>query len=538
MSELMQDSDKQNAILHPFLNTDVLIYIMRFLTQKGHLLQMMKTCRSLYYSGLPLLLFSITDVAFLKDSNEAPTRMISFSQFIMADPKIRGPMVRDLKVLVSQYPERYFGVLRTFAKVLAELKNLEYLQIFGLERWLKLEKGLMPTLAALPKIKTIRFKPGDNGVDTADRTVQTLKAMHSPVRVLHLELAYTARHQSLFKTLQNFSSTLEFLIVTIAILEKVDVIYPQLKALDIKYLKPDMIRIAPLVACAPNLENLSLGDLVGFCLELDPLRAHNVQTQRTHTWSRLDTLTGGIISLYLSGIQCPVRHLSAYDSLQNESTISMWQTVVQDTLPSALTINLCKLEVEDLPTLIPERAKANLTHLKLSLGVNVFNDSTGVDGIQNNLLALLRPLPLTFLDFGISWYHDDPDFAECWGFGNEDEDREQSDDKNEADREKSEPEDGSEDAYSYELARKRDLGPMGSHISALLERLDDLVQHIAEAATTLRTVVFRVRVEREDDCFVFDVYSKDAKICVSRSQRYYATVSKEEGMSDLAWDEG
>ena len=65
--------------------------------QKEHLLQMMSTCHYLYDRGLPILLKDVSLLEAidwpLQTTPALLIRIRSFTQFILTNPKVRGPQI-------------------------------------------------------------------------------------------------------------------------------------------------------------------------------------------------------------------------------------------------------------------------------------------------------------------------------------------------------------------------------------------------------------------------------------------------------------
>lgn len=383
------------------LDADVLIHTMRFIESKGDLLRMMKTCNTLYDSGIPILLH-LADVCLDEDKDEneitplPPTRMISFSQFILSDPETRGPLVHKLKLPRPSNPARYSGVLSTFLKALAELKNLTYLDIIGLERWLSLDPDLTKALVALTKLEVIHFKTGvvaaEGEGSPADRLLQTLENLHSPVRYLNLESTRLPFLYSPFKLFRNFSTTIEFMQACVSDLKCYAVVYPSLKTLNLIVPTLEAVQIKPISSCAPNLTSLSIAPPLFFAGLLEGTvyenyRQQNILDQKTCAWKPLDYLCGTAYSVYVLGLKCHVRNLDILQFVSDLQMVTLLQTILRDATPRTLSILLTPgdtFPVTLLPTLITDEAGSDLTRLKLCLNLSHVSadDETTAEGIQ------------------------------------------------------------------------------------------------------------------------------------------------------------
>ena len=277
---------------------------------------MMSTCHYLYDRGLPILL---KDVSLLENIDwplqTTPALLIqirSFTQFILTNPKVRGPLVRKLRFGPPWSSKHSFRVLPDFARALVELDNLESLMIEGLERWLQLEPSLGSFLAALTKLKDVVFWRGDLYRDPEIRLPRILETLQSPTQLAEFYVSNGHRQpsNSPFYVLRNFTSTLKHMKVYNATPRDVSIVYPSLKTLIVIYPRGEMISVKDLLNSAPNLRSLLLTSAHGdqFDKAYERTREENIRAQRTmSTWSSLENIDGDVQSLYSLGLRiCPL----------------------------------------------------------------------------------------------------------------------------------------------------------------------------------------------------------------------------------------
>ena len=384
----------------PSLNTDVLIYIMRFMEQRKHLLRMMWTCHCLYDSGLPILC-GMTNVSLVRNKQNlrmeplSLTRMVSFTQFILTNPKARGPLVRGLELDSPWSPDYSYDILPEFAKTLIELSNLEYLKIYELDRWLQLEPTLAPSLTALKNLKSVRFNQGDRHGGSTRPLLETIEAMASPIRVIDLRFRLLDRTSyNPFLFLRKFSATLEDIKTSNANLDNSSVAFHFLKTLKIMSLGEEMISVKHLLNGAPNLKSLFLLPSYVHSSPDDVYtrtRDENIHTQRTtSTWPSLEYIDGALEPLYSLGLQCHVRHVRIAQYLGNRTEVALWHAIARDTNPTAISIlpQIGSLRVDILRTLIPKTVGVNVKQLHVEMEL---------DGIGNHITVKRFLVGGTFL---------------------------------------------------------------------------------------------------------------------------------------------
>ena len=147
------------------LNYDILIYIMDFLRQPslnddthGSLFSMMRTCRTLYDAGTPIILHS--DIQL----NGEASQIEAFNAFMLRDCSHRCSFVRVLmlfeprnlhtNVLQNNTDRSQGDTLREFAHVIQNCHNLKHIILYEPDLWFLAEPRLALAFASLRKVET------------------------------------------------------------------------------------------------------------------------------------------------------------------------------------------------------------------------------------------------------------------------------------------------------------------------------------------------------------------------------------------------
>lgn len=467
---------------------------MRFLRWKKDLLAMMQTCQSLYRAGVPQLLRMVEVYLLERTTKGPPNLMISFCLFITPDLHLRGSLVHQLKLPEPWDPERYADIIKTFASVVRHLSNLKLFEIDGCESWLHLDDSLLPALSSLQSLKEVRITSRAKQYPNSYNMVQFLQENYSPVEFLNVSISYDGDRHNPFQLFRNFSSTLQILDFNTATFSVIDVVYPRLKTFLLHLLTIDEIVIEPFLVSLPNLTSLSLGSILGSAngQDINELRRDNIHAQRARKWSQLDIICGEVMALYVLGLQCHVHHLMERGSPLRESSLWMWETVVEDTQPKAITLRVgfCNFDVDDVPLVVPPRARANVTHLQLNLDFNYAE--VDIDEAMESTFVLLRSLPLVFLRLGLEW-------------------------------------------TDFDRQDEVDTDPVPIYINKIDANPEAFVHRIADCVSSLKTFLLTTFVLDSSSTSVWEVSSADGKVKVEGPRRNHWQVMRSEGMIPLNW---
>ncbi|CAL1698631.1 unnamed protein product [Somion occarium] len=336
----------------PTLNFDVLDYLMRIMNRRS-LLRMLRTCRTLYASGIPILLGApiVPSARNIK----------GFCHFILADQERCGALIRDL-MLSNCY--RDTECTNDLIRILGVSIGLRRLHMSHLSSLSLSAPTVLATAITLPNVHKLEL----SGIDCLTQPF--------------LERAtILANHLKLFHSSLAFSSPLTELSIHRACLHTLAVWkfefggpgvapFPHLRELRMEDINYEDLSAERLVYVFPNLTKLSIDSLSQHDLPRHrELRLANQQAQRRMSWKELIHVEGTLRALHALGLMCPIRCLKPLISDTNwelgETTNEILQTVISDCRPTALEVTVGNLD--DLQKLLQMHPhKPYLTHLSLA----------------------------------------------------------------------------------------------------------------------------------------------------------------------------
>ncbi|KAI0080921.1 hypothetical protein K474DRAFT_43892 [Panus rudis PR-1116 ss-1] len=403
------------------LNADVLVHIMRFISSKGELFRMMKTCRSLYLAGLPMMLKNVH--LWLDDRTCGLARFCRFMEF---DLENRCPLVRNLSISLAFAYEmlecHQTNTMDRFSTVLEHCRNLHSLSLPDGELWLYYGPTSIPrALRALTSMRDLELTL----VDDYDATLQLLSNLDLPnlqaISVQHdKDYLHNTDNRIIgnpFEILHNQRSTLEVIRFGPCLPESSSHIYPMAKTIVFSCLAIENINTSALMHSLPNLQRLSLGYLPPHQEDLDRLGRHgeevlarvhlrNIVHQRDlHLWRQLDAVRGDVLALYALALTCPVRHVQIEESI-TPGLIPFWTKTLDACRPSAVTmqIDMERFGIKQLPSIISQTAAKGITHLLVDFECQ--DAAITMDDIMEDIYTLLHSMPLVFLDIHLHYWPD------------------------------------------------------------------------------------------------------------------------------------
>ncbi|KAI0345028.1 hypothetical protein BDW22DRAFT_988620 [Trametopsis cervina] len=296
----------------PQLNFDVLFEVMRQIEQRGTMLQMMYTCRTLYKGGIRLLLALQITI----DMDNDWEQFQSFCHYIVADVS-RCQHIRSLAI-ANGYPAG--GIWTDFEKeallaVAHNASNLESLEITGYPLYIQF-------LESVKSLKQLKMKA------CGALAVSFVSHVKSPLRHLDIEFNYREDfgeairpHQEFLQTLRVFRCNLSDIRESLTVFSNVTSLH--FKDADVRYTDGTF-----LMKRFPNLRDLSHtfdgvnSDRVRNFYQIPPqpepkfrdlkhIRRASIAEQRRSGcgWPSLKRLAGDVYWVYCLGVTCPVREL-------------------------------------------------------------------------------------------------------------------------------------------------------------------------------------------------------------------------------------
>ncbi|OJT12995.1 hypothetical protein TRAPUB_10472 [Trametes pubescens] len=306
------------------LNIDIYLMLMDNLESLSDISALMRSCKTLCALGAKRLL--LPGVTIRSDAN-----LVSFSHFMLRDHAARTPHLRRLFLCIelqlldddgsgSVYecdPEIIEQEMlkggRLLSRVLRRATALEHLTIHFCEELLEREESLVDALIALRNVRYLHIS--SYGL----RAHEVVAEINSPLVHIKVDCSSSGGDHvvDIGQTLARHRDTLEKITTWdvnlmagfISLEEDEDIFFPHVHslcmrsslALDLSYLVDAFPNVRSLEVSNVYLDDSSTSDSASH------LRDINLAT--TDIWRGLDYLCGDEWSIYILGLQCPVKRL-------------------------------------------------------------------------------------------------------------------------------------------------------------------------------------------------------------------------------------
>ncbi|KAH8100159.1 hypothetical protein BXZ70DRAFT_210214 [Cristinia sonorae] len=377
--------------------------------KRRDLLNLMKTCHTLYRAGIPYL---VKQISFKGDF----TLATSLCDFILQDPH-RADYVELLHLASFNQEARFEDdqdnaiQMDKLITVLRLLRNVKTLQINGpnaLESRSR-KQELFDALAALPAVREIDFRRMHEADEKLVRSLQApivSASLHWYESWLDSDVPGTgtilAPHCAHLTTIElthvpAFEPAVTFPLVRTFIYD--NTYYP-------------FERAGELVDMFPNIERLLLLASDTYSSwedeeEREELREENQRLleESQHRWTNLDYFETTAWNAYVLGFSCTVTSFKLYQWLKTDEEIMPFQTVLEDLRPSYFnfTCDLDHFPAAKLGGLFPN-AISQLTHLRIGFYWEDTEHLLDCRELLEHLVKCLAGAPsLTFLTIKIRY---------------------------------------------------------------------------------------------------------------------------------------
>ncbi|TCD69005.1 GABA-specific high-affinity permease [Steccherinum ochraceum] len=360
-----------NAEREMVLNWDILIHIMRHTINRWddakHFVALMRTCRTLYNAGKPLLLRE-NEVTISQDWRQL-AKSRALATFILDDP-CRPLYLHELCIhwIYTSNMEPVEALWPWLMTVLVQASNLTSLA-FGnnIESILDADTGLAEAINGLKKLKRLRL------VGAGPITADFLASLDVPLSSLELDFS-TEPLGRIMQVLEKWSDSLkDFSIKSWDMPVFTGAEYPHVRRLSFATKTGDTTSIGILMDTFPNMRELACE--IGHSdhtVDREEERARrlticdsgNGLTERT----ALDSFEVEVESAYAFALNCQVRVWR--DKVRIIPTnIHMFKTVLQDIRPLEVTMDLriCDWDMMSLGRISDVLAASRVRMLQLSI---------------------------------------------------------------------------------------------------------------------------------------------------------------------------
>ncbi|KAI0789755.1 hypothetical protein C8Q75DRAFT_764776 [Abortiporus biennis] len=383
------------------LDHDVLAVIMKDLKTRQTLLPLMKTCRTLYQTGLPYLL-GLPLIFSVQPSHRKFNE--DFRRYIRSHPSYTE-YIKVVSIYTYIEDECIFDLLSLILKDACRLESL------GVNLDIKKETRAK-LLAPHSSISSLRYLSLEN-VDEPERNM--LKTFNAPLDGLLLTFAATIHDDNLLNPiplLHNFSKSLRFLMTSFASWTYQEsgetTILPNVRILNI--IDCGVPNSTTIIRAFPNLSHLAIVEesLDIDVEELARLRSSNVEgSSGLRPWSILEEVRAKDISLlYALGLTCKVNRMVLEYCPSSNSQMKEAQVVLSDMRPTILNISFFSEAFLGVPAeyMAHMFAYGELTHLSLKLYFDESENGDDMDtGILRAIETIRRATKLEYLNLAIRW---------------------------------------------------------------------------------------------------------------------------------------
>ncbi len=277
---------------------------MSFLVAKD-LLCYMRSCRALYYAGLPLLGRSAVfngDPRTAKRGVDHQKRYQSFIRFMGVDPPLRCSYLRTVIICLEQTtPQLAEGI----HQMVEHGRYLDTLQLrLHCEDLLEANPRIATAISSLTNLKLLSLsRVGRKSYAMLSALQSSL--VHADIRILSKGAGFVN------EALARSRFTLQTLFAVCDSIKDCDVVYTSVMELTLHGV-PAQHTIGLLVRTFPVLRRLHLGIVIREPHATDAIeevRRENIAAQADNCWDGLEYLSGDPIAFYLFAPQCRIQYL-------------------------------------------------------------------------------------------------------------------------------------------------------------------------------------------------------------------------------------
>ncbi|CAL1713492.1 unnamed protein product [Somion occarium] len=357
------------------LNFDVLLVVMSFLWGPN-LLSMMRTCKFLYRTGIPMLL---EHGVYIWPEKHA----VSFCRFLSTDTSYRFRFLRKLTIWHFPYDNPH--LFRAILKTLQYATRLQELELNDAEEFLVYDEHFARVVSSLLDLRCLVL----SGIE--EQGLESLRTLRAPLT--HLTVRFGAMNSNEDPPeptpfLASVSNTLEMIDFDNPNMEGISGIVVCPKVHTFKIQQYWTLPTRHLVLCFPNLKRLNvLTEERLNRAETDAFRVQNkTELASTQSWTSLDRLDADVNTAFLLALNCRV-------SLWNAEHICHWDwrklpIVLGDIHPTRLTLRVLEPEAAVPGALLDLSPATELT--SLSLEVEIHRESADLSLLMTRVAACLE----------------------------------------------------------------------------------------------------------------------------------------------------
>ncbi|TCD59806.1 hypothetical protein EIP91_011409 [Steccherinum ochraceum] len=389
---------RSSETLPTVLDWDVLIYALSYVEDKAYQSRFMRTCRTLYNAGIPVLMSGELSIGWdMNNLSDDPGLALtdSFCCFIEKDPRralhIRHMYFRDS--IAEQYSfmdieEEEEALLERLRRVIGHCKNLKKLKIDLAEAFFS-ALGFAATVGSLPNLESIELS------NAGRAAVAAIRKFTATAPITHASIAFDKDDIEDEEVIGNIRFP-ELLCDPIAAFGPIRNHLVHLHVdLEPEYSVDDFNSYALALSC-PNLRSFDwiTWDPIDIAPEFaEAARKRNEKSPLQWTWSM--------------ALPCTVKYWEEVTLSYREQFPRFW-AILSQLRPTHLQLSIV---MESLPTAVLSEVvrSTTVTHLwvRMALVNCAFRPAFTVQTMLLKLLSNLRTLPLAFLVIELDYANQD-----------------------------------------------------------------------------------------------------------------------------------
>ncbi|KAL1949170.1 hypothetical protein VTO73DRAFT_10976 [Trametes versicolor] len=286
----------------------------------------------------------------------------AFHEFVATNLEPRVPVIRALRIEILKLEEHArLDVVRYILDLLERTTHLESLTLLRPEDTFKClaDPRVSEAIARVPTLRELGLLEGCHEMETIVKSTRSV----SSLRILRLSLMAlpdcneedSIPISEFDALLGHFASTLEVLDITerTLLFDEKGLQYPAPRSLKLGVDK-GIVRMETLTYKFPALDDsFSIGTVFELQHDLPKqwrIREANKERQLRRSWTHLDHVTGDVLSVFVLGLTCPVRHimLDTYNFYTTEHIADILRTAPPTHLKLAIVLCYGPLITQDL----------------------------------------------------------------------------------------------------------------------------------------------------------------------------------------------
>ncbi|KAK7676006.1 hypothetical protein QCA50_021041 [Cerrena zonata] len=367
---------------------------------------MMRTCRTLYNAGAPIILAEVKlrgNPRHIKSFNSFMLRNLLFRCSFLRELTLRSPKNWSQDVSSERFKSES-RILEDFAEIIKGCQNLRHLVLMSSEEWITMHCSIGCAFASLYDLPSVLVDGG------GEYTTEVLRLWEHGLKSLcisfdGLETNDRNTQGDPRPLIHNLRNLKELHVKFLDFQPEHDTMEHHLETLSIELWFP--AEIDPLVRSFPQLRNLHFRPLADYNAQEDDVtiaatRENNLILQGDLHWKILSYYAGDVIGLYMLAPQCPISHLDIY----LDECPQHFHEIFRDAMPSRLTL---RIEDTITPSMLttsmpsPMELPIPLTHAQLYVETLYHHGTISLEDSLRSLFTFIGNIGSKLTALMVEW---------------------------------------------------------------------------------------------------------------------------------------